>query len=125
MLKLKNSPSENRRRVFFISKLVFVSENVFHVPVPVAVAPDPVQVPVAANVEPPVFSYKNIIMMVSELMQRFVMFDPDRGRWRNIWFWGSLNAGYTHDTSQNYNCHCFSQHIFHINYLLAFLLSIP
>jgi hypothetical protein len=68
-------------------------ENVFYMPVAAAVTPDPVEMPVAAMVKPPVFPYQNIIVMVFELMQRFVLFHFDRGRWRNIRFRGSLNAG--------------------------------
>jgi hypothetical protein len=49
-------------------------ENVFYMPVAVAVTPDPVQMPVAMIVTPLVFHYQNIIMMVFELMQRFVLF---------------------------------------------------
>ena len=99
----KNSPSENRRRVF-ISKLIFISENVFYVPVSVAVTPDPVQVSVAAIVEPPVFPYKNVIMMMFEHMQRFVKFGFYLSRRQNFRFRGSFYAGYAHDANQGCNC---------------------
>ena len=49
-------------------------ENVFYMPVAVAVTPDPVEMPVATMVKPLVFPYQNITMMVFELLQRFVLF---------------------------------------------------
>lgn len=49
-------------------------EDVFYMPVAVAVTPDPVQMPVATMVTPLVFPYQNITMMMFELMQRFVLF---------------------------------------------------
>jgi hypothetical protein len=49
-------------------------EDVFYMPVAVAVTPDPVEMPVSTIVKPLVFSYQNITMMVFKLMQRFVLF---------------------------------------------------
>ena len=89
-------------------------------PVAVMVTPDPVEMPVATMVKPLMFPYKNVIMMVFEFMQRFVMFNFDRCRCRVFWFWGSLYAGQTHDTGQDYNSHDSCQHFLHINYLPLF-----
>jgi hypothetical protein len=52
-------------------------ENVFNMPVSVAVTPNPVQVSVSAMVKPPVFSNQNVTMMMFERMQRFVMRNLD------------------------------------------------
>jgi hypothetical protein len=57
-----------------LDQLVFSLENMFNMPVAVAVTPDPVEMPVATMVKPLVFHYHYITMMVPEVMQRFVMF---------------------------------------------------
>ena len=61
-------------------------------PVAMAVTPDSVQMSVATVVKPLVFSYKNITVMVAELMQRFVMFHFNRMRWRGFMLWGGFYA---------------------------------
>ena len=79
-------------------------ENVFYMPVAMAVTPDPVQMSVATEVKPSMCPYKNITVMVAERVQRFVMFRfMQWGRWRGFRLWGSFNARQTHDTSQGYN----------------------
>jgi hypothetical protein len=61
-----------------------------YMPVAMAVTPDSVQMSVATVVKPLVFSYKNITVMVAELMQRFVMFHFNRMRWRGFMLWGGF-----------------------------------
>jgi hypothetical protein len=63
-----------------------------YMPVAMAVTPDSVQMSVATVVKPLVFSYKNITVMVAELMQRFVMFHFNRMRWRGFMLWGGFYA---------------------------------
>ena len=82
----------------------FTLENVFYMPVSVAVTPDSVQMPVATMVKPSVFPNKYITVMMPELVQRFVIFHfMQWGRWRGFRLWGSFNAGQTHDAGQGYN----------------------
>ena len=58
----------------------FVLENMLYMTVAMAVTPDSVQMPVASVVKPLIFPYKNITMMVAELMQWFVVFHLNRMR---------------------------------------------
>ena len=74
-----------------------------YVTVAMAVTPDSVQMSVATVVKPLMFPYKNITVMVAELMQRFVMFRFNRMRWRSFMFWGGFCAGYAHDPGQGCN----------------------
>ena len=89
---------------FFSSDLrLFILENMLYVTVTMAVTPDPVQMPVATEVKPPMCPYENITVMVAEPVQRFVMFYFNRMRWRSFMFRGGFYAGDAHDTGQSCN----------------------
>lgn len=70
-------------------------------PVAMTVAPDPVHVPVAAMVKPPVYSYKNITVMPAEPVNGSVMFNSDHMRWRLFKMGGSFCAVQAHDAGQD------------------------
>ena len=72
-------------------------------PVAMTVAPDPVHVPVAAMVKPPVYSYKNITVMPAEPVNGSVMFNSDYMWWRIFKMRGSFSAVQTYDAGQNGN----------------------
>ena len=70
----------------------YILENMLYMPVAVAVTPDPVQMPVATEVKPPMCPYENITVLVVEPMQRFVMFHFNWIRWRGFMLWGGFYA---------------------------------